>query len=487
MLGTIADLVPLGYLAIGFSPRLLRMSENCAEILSWGSVAPKPFRAMDLLGLKIVDRAKHLKNVRAALDRGDDKVILSILMVRPNGYKRQLRVSLRPTRDKGAITGCFVALVDDTEQRRSEAELRSTWSTVPNAMIVIDAGGIIRAFSAAAESMFGYKADRVIGKRIEILMPEPYRSQHDSYLERYVETGKAHIIGQSRIMNAIRADGSEFPIELWVGDASTESERLFTGFIRDHSDRFETEAKLQSLQNDLVHVARLSAMSELSLSLAHELNQPLAAIANYLATAEFLAAQPGIPDADKLEAAMKHAGEQAMRAGEIVKRLRTFVEKGEADMRVEPVGPIIRDATSLIALSLRRKGIALEISIHDENEVVLGDNIQLQQVLFNLMRNAVEALEASGENKPRMKIATQRKGQSVEIDVIDNGPGIPRELAEKLFRPFSSHKASGMGVGLSISRRILEAHGGMLTYSPSPGGGACFTLTLPVAIGGDDG
>lgn len=275
MLGTIADLVPLGYLAIGFSPPMLKMSANCVEILSWGSVIPRPFRPLDLLGLKIVDRAKHLRDMRAALRRGDEKVILSILTVRSDGYKRQLRVSLRPTRDGDALTGCFVALVDDTEQRRREAELRSTWSTVPNAMIVIDASGIIRAFSAAAESMFGYSAECVIGNRIEILMPEPYRSQHDSYLSHYVETGEAHIIGQSRIMNAVRADGSEFPIELWVGDASTESERLFTGFIRDHSDRFETEAKLQSLQNDLVHVARLSAMSELSLSLAHELNQPV--------------------------------------------------------------------------------------------------------------------------------------------------------------------------------------------------------------------
>lgn len=156
-------------------------------------------------------------------------------------------------------------------------------------------------------------------------------------------------------------------------------------------------------------------------------------------------------------------------------------------MRLEPVGPIIRDAASLIALSLRGKGIALEISIHNEQEAVLGDNIQLQQVLFNLMRNAVEALETSGEDKPRMKIATNREGRSIEIDVIDNGPGISRELVDRLFRPFSSHKASGMGVGLSISRRILEAHGGMLSYHPSPGGGACFRLTLPVAIGGDDG
>jgi two-component system sensor kinase FixL len=347
-------------------------------------------------------------------------------------------------------------------------------------MIVINETGIVRAFSVAAETMFGRTAAEMIGEPIETLMPEPYRSQHAGYLTRYLTSGEARIIGKSRVMNAMRADGSEFPIELWVGDASTESDRLFTGFIRDHSVRFETEAKLQLLQSDLVHVARMSAVGELSLSLAHELNQPLGAIVNYLGIAEFLAESGAPAYHQQLRAAIEDAANEAMRAGTIVKRLRTFVEKGEADTRVEPVAPIIQEAALLLSSAIRRKGIDLTVAIADDLMTVLADRVQVQQVLFNLLRNAIEALDAPGAVPPRLCIAVRAlANEMVEISVEDSGPGINEERRDAIFVPFSSGKSGGMGVGLSISRRIVEAHGGELTYEPAPTGGARFCLTLP--------
>lgn len=430
LLEAINDLAPLGHLALSFNPLQIELSKTCAQMLGWGSAGKRRLYPRDLRELSIHPRAKHLRELRSFIENGGEKLVLSFVVTRPDGYRRQLRAAFRVTREDGVVLSCIAALTDETEQRRREAGLRATLATVPSAMIVIDEQGFIRAFSAAAVAMFGHSEKDAVGRKIDLLMPEPHRSQHISYLDRYVNSGEARILGQSQALNAVRADGTEFPIELWVGDASTESERLFTGFIRDQSQRMETEAKLQSLQNDLVHVARLSAVSELSLSLAHELNQPLAAIVNYLSAAEFIAANAPAPSGTKLIETMQRASDQAMRAGEIVKRLRTFVEKGEADMRIEPVGQIIREAASLLALTIRRKGISLDITIEDEEHRVLGDRIQLEQVLFNLMRNAIEALEGSGQTERNLVINSRKLDDgSVEISIEDNGPGIPPTIS----------------------------------------------------------
>lgn len=481
MLDADEDLYPLGYLEITFYPARIELSPIGMEMLSWGVAGASSFKASQLLQLQILDRATRLRKLRAAIADGKDGGMISIIVVHPGGQRRQLRAAFRVKRHDGKLVSWQAVLIDDTEMRRREAELRATLSTVPSAMIVIDSEGIMRSFSATAVAMFGYTEEYAVGRRIDLLMPDPHRSQHPSYLQRYVSTGKAKIIGQSQTLNAVRSDGTEFPIELWVGDASTESETLFAGFIRDQSERMETEAKLQSLQNDLVHVSRLSAVNELSLSLAHEINQPLAAILNYLSMAEFIAGSEQHDDTEQLLSAVRNATAQAMRAGEIVKRLRTYVKKGEADMRLEPIGPIIRESISLIALTIQHKGIALEVLIEDETRLVLADRIQLQQVLFNLMRNAIEELEKTNQKQRQLSIGTAIVGNDcVEISVDDNGSGVSPEQLQSLFTPFSSQKSDGMGVGLSISRRIIESHGGKINYVTKKSLGARFVITLPL-------
>lgn len=482
ILDVIDDLEPIGHFAVLFSPLRIELSPTCAHMLGWGGAGSRTFKPADLLKLQIPGRAAHLRDIRKLAARGNEKLTISFVAIHPDGNRRQLRAAFRIQREKGAAISCMGALMDESAQRRREAGLRATLDTIPSAMIVIDADGVILAFSATAAAMFGYSEEEAVGQKIGLLMPEPHRERHASYLDRYIDSGRPRIIGQAQTLDAQRADGTIFPIELWVGDASTESERRFTGFIRDRSEQLETEAKLESLQNDLVHVARLSAVGELSLSLAHELNQPLSAIVNYLSAAEFLTSNEAGASNTKLAEIMQSASGQAMRAGEIVKRLRTFVEKGEADMRFEAVGSIIHEAASLIALTIRRKGISLKLSVANENQLVLGDRIQLQQVLLNLMRNSIEALESAGKQDPQLAISSRETlTGGVEIIVEDNGPGIGPEYLKNLFKPFSSHKPGGMGVGLSISRRILEAHGGTLSYLPRVDVGACFCLGLPAA------
>lgn len=476
-----ARLTPLGYVELKFDPLRIELSPNGVALLSWGASGSVNFNVWQLKTLPVVDRSKCLRKLIAAVRAGQDGGVVAAIVAAPDGRRTQLRVAFRISREGNRVTSWRALLIDDTETRRSEAEMRATLSTVPSAMIVIDAVGTIRAFSATASKMFGYKAEEVVGRSIEMLMDKRYRSAHSNAVKRYLETGEARVVGQQRSLDAVRSDGTEFPIEIWVGDASTESERLFTGFIRDQSERFETEARLQSLQNDLVHVSRLSALSELSLSLAHELNQPLAAIVNLLGTAEFVAERGGDMMQQQVQDIVKRASDEAMRAGAIVKKLRTFVERGEADMRLEPIGEIISGAVSLFGITLKRKRITLHIDIEDEAEQVLADRIQLQQVLFNLMRNSIEALEQFLDEGREISIKTHSlPSLGIEIQLDDNGPGISPEKIGDIFKPFASEKSTGMGVGLSISHRLVEAHGGTLSYQPRPGGGARFLLRLPL-------
>src|SRR5215510_7882315 len=212
-----------------------------------------------------------------------------------------------------------------------EAHLQSILDTVPDAMIVIDERGDIRSFSSAAERLFGYTPAEVLGTNVKRLMPSPYRESHDGYIDRYLKTGERRIIGIGRVVVGERKDGSTFPMELAVGEMRSSNQPFFTGFIRDLTERQQTEARLQELQSELVHISRLTAMGEMASTLAHELNQPLSAIANYLKGSRRLLESSADPNRGKIEGAMDRAAEQAQRAGQIIRRLRDFVARGESE------------------------------------------------------------------------------------------------------------------------------------------------------------
>jgi two-component system, LuxR family, sensor kinase FixL len=361
-----------------------------------------------------------------------------------------------------------------------EAHLTSILDTVPDAMVVIDETGIMRSFSHAAERLFGYTAAEAIGQNVKILMPAPYRENHDGYLDRYRRTGERKIIGIGRVVVGERKDGSTFPMELAVGEMKSSNRQFFTGFVRDLTERQQTETRLQELQAELIHISRLTAMGEMASTLAHELNQPLSAIANYLKGSKYLLAGKSDELSGRLGDALDKATDQALRAGQIIRRLRDFVARGETELRVESVAKLVEEASAMALIGAKEHNVRVRFQLNPEADLVLADKIQVQQVLLNLLRNAIEAMDHS----PRRELMIQTESpddEIVQISVSDTGTGITPDVASQLFQPFITTKRHGMGVGLSISRTIIEAHGGRIWIEPNPGGGTVFRFTLRAA------
>jgi two-component system sensor kinase FixL len=386
-----------------------------------------------------------------------------------------------------AIAACFVghAAFKARQQRNAaarvlearEAHLRSIFDTAPEAMIVIDAQGIIQSYGASAERMFGWRPGDVIGRNISMLMPQPFRDQHDGNLRRYATTGEKRIIGIGRIVVGERRDGSTFPMELAVGEVRSEHGRFFTGFVRDLTERQEREARLKELQSEVVHISRLSAMGEMASALAHELNQPLSAIANYLAGARRLLERTE-SDRRVIEAIDK-ANDQALRAGDIIRRLRDFLARGEGERSVESLAKLVHEACELALVGAKEQGVAVRYDLDPHLDRVVVDRVQVQQVIVNLVRNALDAMYE--QERRALAIATHIDGDMAVVSVSDTGHGLDEAATARLFQPFVTTKAHGMGVGLSISRTIVEAHGGRIWTEPNPGGGAIFRFSVRVA------
>ncbi|WP_262268375.1 PAS domain-containing sensor histidine kinase [Microvirga yunnanensis] len=408
------------------------------------------------------------------------------LRLRKDGSRYVAHVTVTPLWDEaGTMVGYARVVRDITERvaaeealRSREAHLRLILETVPDAMVVIDEQAVIQSFSTAAVRLFGYEPGEVIGQNVNVLMPEPYRTQHDGYMHRYRTTGQRRIIGIGRVVVGLRRDGSTFPMELSVGEVRSGGVRYFTGFIRDLTERQQTETRLQELQSEIVHMSRFTALGEMASTLAHEINQPLTAIANYLKGCRRILQRMDGDQVPMLRDAVNQAADQALRAGQVIRHLREFVARGESERHIESLPKLIEEASALALVGAKEKGVRVAYRLDPDAQLVLADRIQIQQVLLNLIRNAIEAMQDATRRELTIATGSLPQDGLIAISVEDTGTGIAPEVAAQLFQPFMTTKKHGMGVGLSICRTIVEAHGGKISVVSEPGQGTTFRFTL---------
>jgi len=358
-------------------------------------------------------------------------------------------------------------------------ELRALLDAAVDAIIVIDSTGHIETFNRAAERLFGYESGEVLGRNVSVLMPEPDHSAHDDYLSRYHTTGEAHIIGTGREVMAKRSDGSVFPASLSVGRIAGTQPSRFVGFVRDLSARVAAEREVTRARERLTHVARLSTMGEMAAGFAHELNQPLAAISTYAQACQHLIAQGAPSDDEDIREALQQISNQALRAGEVIRRLRAFVSN--RDVRQERVDcqRLFEDLAALARPDSRANDVRLTFDVAADLPDLYADSVQLHQVLINLIRNGIDAMQQTPVTPREIVVRAVTIPDGVEISVRDHGSGVEPGALDNLFNPFFTTKANGTGLGLAISRTIVSAHGGKLAYRPVSGEGSCFYFTLP--------
>lgn len=380
----------------------------------------------------------------------------------------------------------FVAVIQDLTdlqlERAIHAEQRAFLAAIVesanDAIISKTLDGRITTWNKAAERIFGYAAEEMIGTPVTRLFPEDLIGEEQEIL-RKIRMGSA--IEHYETVR-IRKDGTPIDVSVTVSPIRDSAGTVIgaSKTIRDITERKLIQARLQSLSSELSHVARVTEMGQVSAAIAHELNQPLTAVLNYTNVAKRLIASTDESAKPKAYEAISKAGDQAVRAGQIIRRLRDFVEKRESARSLENINEITDDALALGMIGTKSADVKLTVALSERLPPVLVDRVQIQQVLVNLLRNAVEAMAHSPERQLTVSTALTSEA-TVLVSVADSGIGISEELADRLFKPFVTTKPGGMGIGLAISRSIIESHGGRLSLTPNPGGGTVFQFTLPAA------
>ncbi|MCV0424289.1 MAG: PAS domain S-box protein [Roseibium sp.] len=367
---------------------------------------------------------------------------------------------------------------DEETAAVSEARLASVFDTAADGIVVINDRGQILAFNKACEQLFGYEASDLLGRDVSRIMPEQYAKEHHHYVQNYLDTGEKKIIGIGREVQARHKDGTVFPIELSVGDASTPCGRQFIGILRDLRPRKQIEDRLAKTQAQLLHMTRISALDEMGAAIAHELNQPLTATLLYLQTVSRKVKAEESLDPLILEVIDK-AVREAERAGEIIQRMRQLVEKKAPERQKINVPDLVKTCLEMAELGNGEAKSCFSAKVEPDLPPLQADPVQIRQILINLLRNAREAV--AGQPVKKVTLSVQHADDRLEFRIQDNGPGVPKELVAGLFRAFTGAKHKGVGLGLAISRSIAQNHGGDLRLEASQdGNGASFLLTLPV-------
>jgi len=387
-----------------------------------------------------------------------------------------------------ATTGLMLGAVVSERHRlsRALAESENRRATILNiardGVLTIDANGKIQSTNPAVERLFAQPGHLLIGLDIDELIgavPDQL-----PLMSRIVSSRSAD--GRVLELNARRANGQVFPIELSVGRCDSGVVELYTLIIRDITLRRKVEARARQHQAELAHVSRVSLAGEMAGALAHELSQPLTAIAAYARGCLRLLAGPA-PEPATIYEGVSEVVQQAERAGDVLAQLREFVRGGAWRRAFVEVGPLIDAAVGLARVEAMQNEVEIETRIDRGLPPILADHIQIEQVLLNLLRNAIDAIATAGSRKRSIVVAAQYKnGHMVQVSVADSGPGVITEVASRLFEPFVTTKPEGMGMGLSISRSIVESHDGSLRMAPNFPSGAIFFVDLPTAESGSE-
>lgn len=361
--------------------------------------------------------------------------------------------------------------------RRREGRLRSVLAATFDAVIAIDKTGIIALANVAAQKMFGYEELELVGQNVNMLMPEPYRSEHGQYLQQYLETGVAKIIGIGREITCCRKDGTQFPADLAITQSDSDKDEItFIGTVRDISERKQAATTLLQKETELAHIARLSTMGEMATGIAHELNQPLGAISLYAGSCLHLLEEG---DLEEIRSDLENISRVTQRCGDIIQRIRRFAKGRKSAYATIDITQPITDVLSFIQRDARLAGIEVCYARPDDPVLLVADSVQIEQVLLNLARNAIDAMtDIAGTDKSLSIEVIARPGE-VEIQIRDTGEGIPFDLLDRICEPFVSTKDEGLGMGLSICRTIVESHQGSLELTSEPGSGTLARVILP--------
>ena len=353
-----------------------------------------------------------------------------------------------------------------SEADKDRERWRAIVDTATEGIVTTDAKGTIETVNDAALAMFGYQEDELIGQNVNVLMPSPYKQEHDSYLRHYLETGERRIIGLGREVTGLRRDGSVFPIDLSVGQGRVGEAPFFTAITRDATSRKHMEAQLAQSE-------RLAAVGELAAGVAHEINNPVNTMIN---CAQLIA------DGDDPQENSQFIIEEGGRIAEIVEALLQFARDDRDSAQPTSLAEVTERTLRLVGESWTRHGIQVSVEMPPDLPPVHARPQRLQQVLLNLMTNAKDALlEAPNVQSRAVSLQASAAEGGVELAVADNGPGLPGDLHEKVFEPFITTKRArgGTGLGLAISRSIVEGYGGTLEATSAAGEGTTFSVWLP--------
>ena len=363
-----------------------------------------------------------------------------------------------------------------------EAKLNSIFNASVEGIITIDMSNLIVSANAAVETIFGYKPVELVGCSINKLMPSSPKTVNDYSLPNKIEH-----IGQIQEVEGIHKNGSMVPLDLSVAEFSIDNAYYFANIVRDVSLRKHREQQDKEHLDELAHVTRLGLMGEMASGIAHEVNQPLSAISSYTQVSLNLVNTEN-PDLIKLTEILYKTQQQALRAGRIVHRMREFVKSHSKHRSTTNVNTLIHDAVGLCIAELKQHCIKLTFELENNLPAIYVDHIQIEQVIINLIRNSVDALQNLPAKQQRQLSIHSRLtlNDAIQVRVKDNGPGLDAEQQQQILTPFYTTKADGMGMGLSISRSLVEAHEGTLHFNSQPGKGTAFYFTLPIRRKSDE-